>query len=451
MRRRDFLLAGAGWALLGRARASQALKIRGPLVSPDSPEYETLCQWFNPEVQWRPEAFAFPLDEEEVAACLSWAAQNGKSVAVRCGGHSYVGLSGGTGLVLDVSRLVDLQLDEQLNLGAGWKLGPLMSALAERQRMLPLGTCPGVGLSGYLLGGGYGLVSRALGLGCDRVLDATLVTPALGLVQATTQDSLLWALKGSGFGQFGVVTRWRLRPEALRPVVLFRRYWPWAQAQAVLERWLEWAPRADARITSYLSLVGGREPQVSVGGLFLGDGPEWKSLRWGPPGALQEWDRSCPYLDAMQFLAGRSQNRSPAFAATSDFLSRPLAPAAQGKLLKLLVTTAPCSPQVTFDAYGGNLGSGDGAFVHRASLACVQAICYRNRNQPPGVNHDWLKRYRAELAGHYSGRAYQNYCELGRSDWKTAYFGEDWPRLVALKERFDPQGILQHPLSFQRL
>ena len=434
--------------LLGRARASDSLKIRGAVVNAASAEYAALCQWFNPEVQWLPEAFAFPLDEEDVAACLNWAIQTGKSVSVRCGGHSYVGLSGGRGLVVDVSRLVHLALEDDLQAGAGWKLGPLMSALADKQRMLPLGTCPGVGLSGYLLGGGYGLVSRAMGLGCDQVLDATLVTPSQGVVQAATQESLLWALKGSGFGQFGVVTRWRLRPQALRPVVLFRRYWPWSQAQSVLEHWLEWAPLADPRVTSYLSLIGGKQPQVTAGGIFLGDPSEWQSLRWGPAGALQEWDKSCPYLDAMQFLAGHSHNRSPAFAATSDFLTRPLEPAGQRNLLKRLVTPAPCSPQVTFDAYGGRISGGDGAFVHRASLACVQAICYRNRNQPASVNHDWLKGYRSEMAAHYSGGAYQNYCELGRSDWKTAYFGQDWPRLVELKKQFDPQGVLQHPLSF---
>ena len=171
-------------------------------------------------------------------------------------------------------------------------------------------------------------------------------------------------------------------------------------------------------------------------------------MRWGPTGTSQEWDKSAPYLDAMEFLAGHSKNRSPAFAATSDYLSKPLALPAQRKLLKLLTVQTPCSPQVTFDAYGGAIAQGEGAFVHRASLACIQAICYRNRSQSSSVNHDWLRSYRQEMGSFYSGGAYQNYCESDRPDWKTAYFGADWPRLIELKKRFDPNRILSHRLSF---
>ena len=70
-------------------------------------------------------------------------------------------------------RLFDAN-GEAVNQAAGFIAG-MIGRLAEKGKMLPLGTCPGVGLSGYLLGGGYGLVSRALGLGCDSVLDATVV------------------------------------------------------------------------------------------------------------------------------------------------------------------------------------------------------------------------------------------------------------------------------------
>ena len=445
--RRQLMGAGLGLALLGRARAAADLRLRGPVFTPLSPEYDSLCHWFNPELHFHPKVVAFPVDEQDVATALEWAQGHGQPVSVRCGGHSYVGLSGGPGLLIDVSRLKQFEVSpDGVAVGAGWKLGELLVALAERGLMLPLGTCPGVGLSGYLLGGGYGLVSRALGLGCDHVSDATVVTPARGIVQAATEESLLWALKGSGFGQFGVVTSWRLEPVALQSVVLFRRRWSWTQAQRVLDGWLAWGPSADRRVTSYLGLHGGARQGVTVGGLFLGSAEEWKGTGWSLPGAEEEWDKSCAYAEAMQFLGGKSQRASPAFSATSDFLTHPWDPPQQRKLLALL---GRCSPQVTLDAYGGAIEEGSGAFIHRhGSLASVQAICYGNKSQPRTVTHDWVRRYRQEMGPSFSGRAYQNYAELDRPHWRQVYFGKDIERLTQLKKVYDPAGRLHHPLSF---
>ncbi|RWS06866.1 hypothetical protein B4U80_15067 [Leptotrombidium deliense] len=41
---------------------------------------------------------------------------------------------------------------------------------------LPVGTCPSVGISGYTLGGGFGLSSRKFGLMIDRITEIEIVT-----------------------------------------------------------------------------------------------------------------------------------------------------------------------------------------------------------------------------------------------------------------------------------
>jgi FAD/FMN-containing dehydrogenase len=47
--------------------------------------------------------------------------------------------------------------------------------LSQHGRIFPGGTCPSVGLAGYLLGGGYGWYSRAFGLGIDNLVEVDVV------------------------------------------------------------------------------------------------------------------------------------------------------------------------------------------------------------------------------------------------------------------------------------
>ncbi|KIK56952.1 hypothetical protein GYMLUDRAFT_1012473 [Collybiopsis luxurians FD-317 M1] len=66
-----------------------------------------------------------------------------------------------------------------------------------------------VGASGgWLLGGGHSVLSPVFGLGVDRVLQFKLVTPdgKYRTANAYTNPDLFWALKGGGGGTFGVVT-----------------------------------------------------------------------------------------------------------------------------------------------------------------------------------------------------------------------------------------------------
>ena len=88
----------------------------------------------------------------------------------------------------------------RLRLGAGWRLGSLYERLGSVA--VPGGSCPTVGLAGYTLGGGYGFLSRALGLGCDTLRAADIVTPD-GELRTVGGGDQLWALRGAGGGQSG--------------------------------------------------------------------------------------------------------------------------------------------------------------------------------------------------------------------------------------------------------
>ena len=91
--------------------------------------------------------------------------------------------------------------------GANW--GNVYSALDNSNYVAVGGCVPAVGIGGYILGGGYSMLSRACGgLACDKAVSYTMVTASgKDVVNAsdTENQDLFWALKGGGGGNFGVL------------------------------------------------------------------------------------------------------------------------------------------------------------------------------------------------------------------------------------------------------
>jgi FAD/FMN-containing dehydrogenase len=158
-----------------------------------------------------------------VQAAVRCGRAHGVRLRVRSGGHDYEGLSYRSVrpeafAVLDLSRLraVDVRPAEAAAwVDAGATLGELYYAVgaADRRLAFPGGVCPTVGVSGFLSGGGIGLMMRKYGIGADSVVDARVVNADGDLIAsvASADQELLWAIRGGGGESFGVVVAWRLR------------------------------------------------------------------------------------------------------------------------------------------------------------------------------------------------------------------------------------------------
>jgi FAD/FMN-containing dehydrogenase len=78
------------------------------------------------------------------------------------------------------------------------------------------GGCLTVGVAGLVLGGGFGSFSKAYGTAAASLLEAEIVTAdgEVRIANACSNPDLFWALKGGG-GGFGIVTRVTLRTHSL--------------------------------------------------------------------------------------------------------------------------------------------------------------------------------------------------------------------------------------------
>jgi FAD/FMN-containing dehydrogenase len=100
----------------------------------------------------------------------------------------------------------------------------------------PTGINSTTGISGLTLGGGFGWLSRKLGLTIDNLLSADVVTSKGELLRASASanSDLFWAIRGGG-GNFGVVTSFEYQLHPVGPQVIAGLIvHPFAQAEEVL-------------------------------------------------------------------------------------------------------------------------------------------------------------------------------------------------------------------------
>jgi FAD/FMN-containing dehydrogenase len=58
---------------------------------------------------------------------------------------------------------------------------------------------------------------------------------------------------------------------------------------------------------------------------------------------------------------------------------------------------------------------------------------------------DWLARFDDEVRPFLSSQTHQNFTDRTLHDWRTAYYGDAYPRLQAIKRAVDPDGVFRFP------
>ncbi|MGW1800205.1 FAD-binding oxidoreductase [Streptomyces sp. NPDC001984] len=466
--------AAADWSALAR-------DLDGTLVRPGEADWNTAHLLYNTRFDGlKPAAVAYVSHPDDIRTTLAYARAQGIRVAIRNGGHSYAGWSSGDGrLIVDVSRLNRVRVSGgQAVVGAGSKLIDVYRALAAQGVTIPAGSCPTVGVSGLVLGGGHGVVSRAYGLTCDSLTQATLIT-ADGkqlTANATTNQDLFWALRGAGNGNFGVVTELQFRTHPAPQAVTGHLTWPWARAAAVVKACQEWGPDQPDEIWSSLHLENspGGTPRVSVAAFSLGTYGELQNAvdrladKVGAPASSVSLRRR-GYEEAMEIYAGCSSfstnaqchlpgstpGRSPqgalgreTYAARSDFFDRSLSAAGIQTLLKQTQSVQGGAGSIALTALGGavnRVSPTATAFVHRRSRMLAQYIASWTAGTTGSTAQSWLTSAHNAMKPYASGAAYQNYTDPTLTNWRQAYYGDAASRLAKVKQQYDPNRFFRYP------
>jgi FAD/FMN-containing dehydrogenase len=171
------------------------------LLQPHDARFAQYQVAFNTRTMLTPQLRAMCKTAQAVSVMVDWCRSNNLPFAIRRGGHSYEGFSQSSSIVIDTRQLAAITIDSATKIavvGAGASLGQIYQAIAPRGFAFPGGSCPTVGVSGHLLGGGYGYLARQFGLACDNVLSIDLVDPEGRQIRAEAEQNtdLYWACRG---------------------------------------------------------------------------------------------------------------------------------------------------------------------------------------------------------------------------------------------------------------
>lgn len=182
-----------------------------------------ILRGYNHRYMAVPQRIYLPATTEEARVGVARSVSDGLRIAARSGGHCFEDFVDNpqTKSIIDLSRLDEVRWDaaaRAFSVGPGALLGTVYDALYRGWGVtIPSGICLSVGMGGHATGGGYGPLSRRLGVVADYLHGVEVVVADGGKtsVVTATKDGpnadLWWAHTGGGGGNFGVVTRFLLR------------------------------------------------------------------------------------------------------------------------------------------------------------------------------------------------------------------------------------------------
>jgi FAD/FMN-containing dehydrogenase len=443
--------------------------LTGQVVRKGDSGYEAARVGFNLLYSGNPEAIVFCAETQDVVNALAWARHNGVPVRVRSGRHCLEGWSAvDNGLVIDVSPMKSAQIDaasQTATVGAGLNQLEAVTALGKAGFAAPTGTEGSVGLVGATLGGGFGLLTRAYGMASDNLLAAeVVVAPAGGGATAISADNennsdLLWALRGAGNGNFGIVTSMTYQVHPLTDPIYVTAKWPGLRdLQGVFEAWQSTAPHADHRLTSQLEI---HRDEITLIGLLAG-GSETEAMQMlAPILSIGESDvavKNAAWADTYAGFQIPIDDERANCKFFSQFVSDPFPPDAV-RVIESFMSKAPTPESNYFtNSFGGAVRSsepaGGSAFAHRNALFYAEpGAAWGTRGGVPASDDPltaqcltWIAQFGEALSPWVNG-AYVNVPNADMPGWETAYWGPNVDRLRTVKAKYDPENVFSYEQS----
>ena len=450
--------------------AARLGELTGRVVRVGDGEYPVARAGWNLLFTPAPAVIVFAQETQDVVNAVAWARREGVPLRVRSGGHCLEGWSSvDDGIVVDVSEMKSATIDAASNtatVGAGLNQLEAVNVLGGAGFATPTGTEGTVGLVGATLGGGFGLLTRAFGMASDNLLAAEIVIAsdmvgarAITVNQDENSD-LLWALRGAGNGNFGIVTSLTYSLHPLPQTVYVTASWSGVvDLREVFAAWQLCAPFVDRRLTSQLEI----RPDGIVLLAVLTAGSEDEARRLltpilsiGDPDVSTKDTNWADTYSAFQI----STDAEPAnWKFLSQFVSEPF-PAEAIDLVCSFMATAPTSGCNYFtNAFGGAVNDGEppggSVFAHRDALFYAEPGAgwgTRGAGSPAADDpltlpcQTWVADFGRALEPFVNG-AYVNVPNAGMANWESAYWGSGVERLRAIKVKYDPTNVFSFEQS----
>lgn len=442
-------------------------RLEGALIQPGDAGFAEAARPWNLRFADRvPAAIARCGSTEDILDSLAWARDNGVPFVARSGGHSYAAFSTTPGLMIDVSGLRSVSMDDRgrVRLGPGARNETVYANLRPVSRAVTHGRCLEVGVAGLCLGGGIGFNMRQHGLTCDQLVetDILLADGRILTLNENQNEDLFWACRGAGGGNFGIHTSFTFQTFPVSEVTMFLLNWTdnIDELFPFLMSLLSTAPRqlgvkisisvrrgADGQNALRLQLLG--QLEGSIDELLAFFAPAFALV---PPSS--DDIRQLPYWEAQELL---SEPGPPQWAYERSRYVYSQVPQDGLETVLSFLRSWPglASGQADWKMFlvGGAVADVDPsatAYVHRSALGVSSVELEWHEAQPDGdvaPNLAWVDSFHQAMAPFTSNESYQNFIDASQTDYLRAYYGSNLERLVEVKRKYDPDNVFHYPQS----
>ncbi len=432
--------------------------LRGDLIRAGDAGYDAARRLWNPAFDHHPALVARCSGAADVVQAVNFARAHDLLTAVRGGGHSLSGQSGcDGGLVIDLSAMKGIRVDpghRRAVAEPGVLLGEFDAETQAFGLATTTGSTPDIGIAGLTLGGGIGRLSRSFGFACDNLRSVDIVTADGKLRHASAQENqdLYWGVRGGG-GNFGIVTSFDYQLHPLGPKVLAGlRVFPFNQARNVLTALVEFAESIPDEM--YVSVEVGRTPNLPPPGLYVAYNPVYI-------GAPSEGERLLaplkklgkPLYDSVRvktYVAAQG-GTGKVHAIPSDtvtYFKSGFLGDVSTKLIDEVVRRFESSPHIVQTIMLTRGGGASGRVKPDATAFWNRWVKYGLLligSWDPSHNDENVKTARAFWGGlePFTRNYYVNTDVNDDEQRLRATYGDNYPRLVKLKDRYDPTNLFR--------
>jgi len=449
--------------------AQLELAFQGKIVLPTDPDYDKDRQG-NPLYPANPKIIAYCQVFSDVGLALSWAHEKEDwAVTCRSGGHSTAGFSVNNGMVLDVSQINHVLIDKnkmQARVGSGANWGQVIAELTANQVHTVTGGCPGVGVAGYTMGGGYGFTSREFGMSSDTVLEMTVMLANGNIVVANKTNEyadLFWALRGGTGNNFGVLLEIVFQLYDAHLFWGFGIRWSLDDApQALTIMQSEFMKSGAPKELGYQTVVATMKDDskaLAMLGMFNGSPETGKAVLkplLATPGATLFFDAVDTYANLNRSLL--DDNLHPPAADLVEFkhagyIARPISTSEWAQVIQYFQTAPNLYNIMVIEPYGGAINAvpaSNSAFIHRNVYMDFFADSFFNEKGNITTRKEaeqWLQGFMNLTATFFNGRRYQNYPVRGFAGYRQAFWGDAFNDLLRIKNKYDPQNFFHFEQS----
>ena len=437
--------------------------LRGGLIEPQDPGYEDARKVYNAMISKRPRLIASCADVADVIRSVNFARENNMLLSIRSGGHNAGGLGiCDDGLVIDLSRMKYTRVDPQAKTvvaGAGCTWGDIDHATHIFGMATPSGIISTTGVGGLTLGGGIGHLTRKCGLSIDNLLsvDIVLADGSFTTANADKNADLFWAVRGGG-GNFGVVTAFTFKLHPISMVYAGPMLYELEESEEVMKWYRELIKDASDDLNGFFAFL--TVPPEAPFPEHLHN-KKMCGVVWAYTGPMEKAEEvfkpirafKAPALDfvgplpqpALQGMFDGIYPTGMQWYWRADFVTELNDEAIAkhipfGYDLPSMHSTMHLYP---INGAAARVNNKDTAWHYRDALWAMVIVGV----DPDPANKEkitaWTKKYWEELHPYSAGGAYVNFMMDEGEERVKATYGENYERLVEIKNKYDPNNLFR--------